>query len=228
MESDFKEYPKTLPAKDYWGQVKRTVNGQPVSEEQIEMIVRAICANLALEHDGKDVLLDLGCGNGALSQLLFDRVSAFFGVDYSEFLISVAQRDFQKSPAFRFAVGDVMAYLQSEQEPERFTKVLCYGCFSYFPAAEAVLTTLNQRFPQVSHVFIGNLPDKERAHLFYRNGLPGAEEMADHGSKIGIWRTQEEFKALATRSGWEAHIHIMPKEFYASHYRYDVTLLRNS
>jgi len=31
---DYKEYPKTLDPDDVWGQVRRTVNGKPVSEDQ--------------------------------------------------------------------------------------------------------------------------------------------------------------------------------------------------
>ena len=31
-----KEYPKTCDPNDFFGQVKRTVNGQPISEEEIE------------------------------------------------------------------------------------------------------------------------------------------------------------------------------------------------
>lgn len=226
MEYDFKVYPKELGEKDYWGQVKRTVNGKPVSEEQIQLILDAVCANLELRLGGEDRLLDLGCGNGALSQLLFDRVSAFLGVDYSEYLILVAKRDFERLPDFRFEVADVLGYVVGERAPERFNKVLCYGCFSYFPLAEELLAKLHQRFTHVTHVFLGNLPDRARMDQFYRGALPDAEELVNHDSKIGIWRTAEELIALAERAGWKTKITHMPTTFYASHYRYDVTLVR--
>ncbi len=226
MEHDFKVYPKGLCDKDYWGQVKRTVNGKPVSEDQIQLILDAIFANLELRQGGGDTLLDLGCGNGALSQLLFDRISAFLGVDYSEYLISVAKRDFERLPDFRFEVEDVLDYVNGESAPERFNKVLCYGCFSYFPLAEELLSRLYQRFTNVSHVFLGNLPDKARIDQFYRGALPDAAELVNHDSKIGIWRTAEDLIALAARAGWKARISYMPTTFYASHYRYDVTLVR--
>jgi hypothetical protein len=89
MESDFKEYPKTLAPTDFWGQVKRTVNGQAVSEEQIQMILALIRRELQLDKD--DRLLDLACGNGALSQYLFADCREFLGVDFSEVLIDVAR-----------------------------------------------------------------------------------------------------------------------------------------
>ena len=33
---DYKEYPKTLPPDDFWGQVRRTVMGKPISESEIK------------------------------------------------------------------------------------------------------------------------------------------------------------------------------------------------
>jgi SAM-dependent methyltransferase len=226
MESDFKIYPSTLPEKDYWRQVKRTVHGVPVSDEQIMMIVQAIRGELGLNIGGQDILLDLGCGNGALSALLFDSISGFHGVDYSEFLISVAQRDFQNEPDFTFSLGDVLEYVQREQEPSRYSKALCYGCFSYFPDPDGLLKILNHRFLNLESIFIGNLPDRDLAHLFYKNGLPDEAEMLDYDSKIGVWRTREQFSALALRNGWETKFSVMPTNFYASHYRYDVLLTR--
>ena len=59
---DHKEFPKTVDPKDFWGQVKRAINGQAVTQEQIDLIVEAVCNGLLF---GKtDNLLDIGCGNG--------------------------------------------------------------------------------------------------------------------------------------------------------------------
>ena len=80
-KSDYKHYPKTLAPDDLWGQVRRTIHGKPVSEEQIAMIVAAIRERLALAPD--DVLLDLACGNGALGSYLVDACASMFGVGTS-------------------------------------------------------------------------------------------------------------------------------------------------
>ncbi len=230
MESDFKDYPKNLDPKDYWGQVKRTVYGKPVSDDHIALIVAAIEQNLLFAADGSDCLLDIGCGNGALSQFFFDRIKAFHGVDYSEYLISVAKRDFEKQPDFLFEEADAAKYVAAEADPLRFTKVLIYGCFTYFTddAAEFILKILHDKFANVSRIFIGNLPDLDKAPLFYVKGMPDAAELRDPESKIGIWRTEAEFAALAARTGWTASFQIMPDSFYAHHYRYDVTLVRGA
>lgn len=228
MPYDFNEHPKTLAKDDFWGQIKRTVNGKPVSDEQITMIVNAISDGLKLSSP--DVMLDLGCGNGALAKRLFEQINGYLGIDFSDYLIEIAQQYFAKTPDFSFRISDVAEYLQAEKHPERFTKALCYGAFSYLDEAKAGLTLslLNTRFCNVSRVFIGNLPDKERAANFYRENLPDITELSNAESKIGIWRTQQEFAGLAEQQGWQCHFSTMPDAFYAGHYRYDVTLERRA
>jgi cyclopropane fatty-acyl-phospholipid synthase-like methyltransferase len=223
---DHNEHAKSCAQDDFWGQIRRTVNGEPVSEKQIKMIIHAIMSKLQLSPDDK--LLDLACGNGALSNLLFDSIAEYQGVDYSEYLISVAKIYFERLPLFRFVTLNVIDYLDLESNPEIFTKVLCYGSFSYFPASDAnkLLRNLHDKFTNVQSVFIGNLPDKDRSAAFYNGNLVTADELVDHESQIGIWRNQDEFKKLACESGWNAQFSVMPTTYYASHYRYDVLLTR--
>ncbi|NJM31654.1 MAG: class I SAM-dependent methyltransferase [Limnobacter sp.] len=224
MESDFKEFPKEVGDKDYWAQVKRTVNGQPVSDSDIALIANAIRTGLQLQPGGTDTLLDLGCGNGALTTLFYDSLAACVGVDFSEFLINVAQRDFQQPGKFEYLVDDASHYLKTCPQPARFNKVLMYGCFAYFPDAQGTLQLLRQRCTQVERVFIGNMPDLKLTDRFYYKGLPPEKELLDFNSKIGIWRTEEQFDELAKTAGWHAAFPRMPKGFYAAHYRYDVVL----
>ncbi|MCF8567764.1 class I SAM-dependent methyltransferase [Alicyclobacillus tolerans] len=226
-KSDYKEYPKTLAPDDFWGQVRRTVHGVPVSEGQISMIVNAI--KTGLELDQGDVLLDLACGNGALSRYLFDSCGQFLGVDHSEYLIEVAKRNFEILPNFEFRVGEVSEYVRSGIDPTRFTKVLSYGSFPFFTAdgARTVLQGLSDRFVNIRKVFIGNLPDKERAHLFYPLGTDYSSMLSDPVSQIGIWRSRDEMEDLALETGWkDIRFQSMPQEFYAAHYRYDMILQR--
>jgi SAM-dependent methyltransferase len=225
-KSDYKQYPRTLAADDYWGQVRRTVRGVPVGEDQIQMIVDAIVG--ALELQPTDAVLDLACGNGALSRYLYPLCSTLLGVDFSEYLISVAKDNFEDAPRFSYICDDAAHYVGAESDPGRFTKVLCYGSFSFFPpeVTRSVLTGLAERFINVEGVFIGNLPDRDLARLFYDNGLPDATVLEDHTEQIGTWRSQAEFAQLAAECGWHATFTRMPDDFFARLYRYDVLLTR--
>jgi cyclopropane fatty-acyl-phospholipid synthase-like methyltransferase len=223
-KSDYEYYPRTLPPDDFWGQVRRTVHGVPVSEEQIQMIVDALLTGLALVED--DAVLDIACGNGALSGYLYPHCASLFGVDMSEYLISVAKTHFEMPPKFTYHCDEAAHYVATENDPGRFTKVLCYGSFPFFPAqsGQAVLTDLRRRFTNVTRVVLGNLPDRDMAELFFEHGVPSPGVLDDHTEQIGVWRSREQMSGLAQECGWDAQFSTMPSEFYARAYRYDVLL----
>lgn len=217
---------RTKEETDFWGQIRRTVNGKPVDDTQIVMIISRIRAMLDLQRG--DILLDLACGNGALSSQLFDCLGGYQGVDFSARLIEVANKFFAQPPRFAFAHSGASEFIDAEAEPHRYTKVLCYGSFSYFNPEHAanVLSKLHNDFINVTHVFLGNLPDKGLAEEFYGVGKVNVSELLDNESPIGIWRSRDEFITLARDYGWRAAISVMPEDYYAAHYRYDVLLTR--
>lgn len=223
----YKTHPGTRASSDFWGQVARTVSGEPVGEEQIQLIVEAILDGLQIRQS--DTLLDLCCGNGALSDRIFARCQEGLGVDFSELLIAVAEQHFQFAPQRMYRLEDVESFLRSSDDTFHFSKALCYGSFQYLPGDKAknVLILVRERFPGVERFFVGNLPDKAKMDLFFkdRSVAPGIEN--DPTSQIGIWRTDAEFAALAQMSGWEVEFRRMPAHFYAAAYRYDAVLTRS-
>lgn len=224
--SFYNEHSKNCSPDDFWGQVKRSVDGVPVSQDQIDMIISTVVAGLALNK--QDVLLDLCCGNGALSTVLFKHCKGGLGVDFSEHLISVANANFAAPPDQTYILRDVVEFCENPVTPDIFSKAICYGAFAFIEhaRAEVLLRSLAKNFPNIERVFIGECPDKEFIADFYgdRPFVPGTEN--DSGSPIGIWRTQEEFISLAERCGWRATIQKMPEKYFAAYYRYDVILSR--
>jgi SAM-dependent methyltransferase len=224
--ANYDAHARSVAADAYWQQVRRTVNGTAVNEAQIGLIVNAITTGLSLTE--RDVVLDLACGNGALSSYLFDRCAGLLGIDISPYLIEVAQRVFARSPNYRFEMAEVASFLRDERYPSAFTKVLIYAGFQYFPRADAfgVLRTLNEGFPTVTRVFIGNVPDRARVDRVIGSAAPSAMELDDHEARIGIWYQPEEIAAVAKAAGWRATFSRMPTDFYLSSHRFDVTLDR--
>lgn len=215
---------KRVNMDDMWRQIKRTVNGIPVSQKDIDIILSAIRKGLAFELTDK--LLDIGCGNGALAQYLFDEIDSYLGIDISKEFIKVAKSNFQITPSHIFKVSDAAEYVETAPQTDSFTKVLCYGAFMYmsYDEAQRVLAGINTRFKNVTSFYIGNIPDSDKAKLFFRKGIK--HDLHDHKSALGIWRTEKEFNSLAEKTGWKAEFFTMPKNYYASHFRYDVRLKR--
>lgn len=222
----YDEHARKCAPDDFSGQTRRTVQGVPVPDSQIQMIVEAVKSGLKI--DNNDVLIEVACGNGSLSKFLFDSCKEYLGVDMSEYLISIAKKNFETLPNYQFQECGAIEYLQQESHPEKFTKLLCYAGFQYFTDDELIemLSLILNKFTKIQTVFIGSIPDKNRAKEFYKDRTPDEDELLDCNTAIGVWRTKQEFEALAKKSGWAVNISNMPTSFYASYYRYDVVLNR--
>lgn len=222
----YKVHPLTCRPDDFWGQVKRTVDGKPVDQSQIDMLVGAIVAGLDLRP--ADVVLDIGCGNGALSDLIFARCAGGVGIDFSEVLIDVAQRNFQQAPTRRYLLADATAFVKSDDDTGRFTKILCCSSIQYFDDALAValLRDIKSRYSAARRIYLGNIPDRDLIDSFAppASRAPGIE--SDPDTAIGIWRTPAELSAIASAAGWTATIVRMPRAYFAARYRFDAVLAR--
>jgi SAM-dependent methyltransferase len=224
--TDYDEYPKSLPRDDFWGQVRRTIHGRRITEEELAVVVEALQGGLELSHG--DSLLDLMCGNGALTARLFDACGSVVGVDRSAYLIEIAKEYFERLPRYAFVEEDVVAYVRREVGDHQFTKVLCYGAFQYLAAdaAQAVLSGLRACAPSIERVVLGNLPDKERAALFFGDRLEQERpDLTDPRSQIGVWWGQDELGEFAAACGWKVNVSQLPSHVFNAHYRYDAILL---
>lgn len=220
-----KEFPKSCDPDDFFSQVKRTVNGKPVGKRQINMIMDSICIGLNLNE--QDALFDLGCGNGALSALMFHKINSYFGIDFSEYLVEVAKKNFEKSN-YAFQCAEANEFLINETLNKEYTKGLCYGVFSYFEeeSAKSILTNIRNKYVNINKFYIGNIPDRDRASNFFYKDIDYTNLLDDNQSSIGIWWSQEDFKNLADEAGWNAKFLNMPNDFYSAHYRFDVVLTK--
>lgn len=222
---DYQEYPKTLARDDFWGQGRRTIMGRRITEEEVSTLVAHMRGLLELRPG--DVLLELGCGNGALSARLFDGCAGYAGVDLSAYLIEIAKEYFERPPAYAFHHGDVAEFAASVPRPESFTKILCFAVLQYLPADEAdrLMGTVSRRFPSAHRFVLGNLPDRDRAGRFFQTGFTD-RDLDEHQSQIGRWWSMREVKALGRRFGWEVATTSMPEDFFNAKYRFDAILTR--
>ena len=217
-------FARKIGSEDLQKQIRRTVKGETIPQQQIDMILSAIREGLHLT-DG-DCLLELACGNGALSHSFAGSCKAYLGTDVSEYLIEVAKTNFEKLPNIRFEQNDALDCLRTLQDPEKYNKILCYAAFQYFPDQMiiALFETVRHKFPNMERMFIGNLPDLQRAHLYFNKDMPEHTVLKSNETPIGIWRTQDEFRTLCLAAGWDASFRRMPQTFYAADFRYDVEL----
>ncbi|MBB4304256.1 precorrin-6B methylase 2 [Rhodobium orientis] len=224
LEGAYERHARNCDEQDFWRQVRRTINGQPVPEDQIQMIIREMISLMDLESD--DVLLDICCGNGALSTYFWEKCSGGLGIDYSETLIGVAQKYFCDKPSVSYRAGEAIEFLSNEENPERFSKAVIFGSICLFTRenAERLLKITRDRFVNIKRFVIGNVVDRTGMDDFYKPGEyePGMEDRPD--TAIGVWWWPEDFSEMAKRAGWRTEIVKMPEDFYQRHYRFDAIL----
>lgn len=211
---------------DFLKQVRRTINGEPISQEQIKLIIDSILYNLKLNKN--DTILDLACGNGSLSKDIFPHCKGYLGVDISENLVLVAKKYFEKPPNYQFDMLDALECIKTLEHPEKYTKIMCYASAQYFPndMLKEILKITIARFKNVKIFLLGNIPDKDKANEFYKERNSDEEVLDSNETPIGIWRTQSTIADIALNTGWNCRCQKMPEEFYASCYRYDSILTR--
>lgn len=221
-EFDYTVRPKQFGRDEFWQQVRRTLNGKPVDESQIQLIVEQIVAALELRDDNS--VLDIGCGNGALSVRLEPHVGRLVGVDYSDYLIGIAREYFQ-SERLNFEIQRIEEMVVGRQF-SGFDRALLYGVSSYL--GDELLESLIVWYFATggSLMFIGNVRDRTCAEEFYRR-MPTQSELDDTTSSIGKWRRQDWFQDLAERHSIGIRFLKMPDHFYLSKYYYDVLFAKD-
>jgi len=94
--------------------------------------------NLAQYLSSGDKILDLGCGNGRLIEILKDKDIDYFGIDFSEKLIETAKEDY---PEAKFQVADAL----NLPFPENFfDKVISIRVLPHIPSKEFQLQFLRE------------------------------------------------------------------------------------
>jgi SAM-dependent methyltransferase len=199
--------------------------GRRISEEEVELLVEHIREQLRLEPG--DILLDIGCGNGALAARLFDDCAGYSGVDLSSYLIEIAREFFERPPHYLFFNSDAAEFIESVGEPGRFTRGLCFATLQYLPmeTVRAMLRILWNRFPNLHLVVLGNLPNREQADLFFHDGY-SERDLQQHQSQVGKWWSTEEIGCLASSFGWEVSFSRMAADVFNAKYRFNAILSR--
>ena len=221
-EYDYTERPKLFDKNDFWRQVRRTINGKPVDETQINLIVKQVCTILSLNQN--DDLLDLGCGNGALTTRISPYVSKIHGVDMSDYLIGIANEYFCSSKLTFEA--NTISVLIDQEGLKPYEKCLLYGVSSFLE--DDLLEKLVSKFFEGNgkSILLGNVRDKMFAKDFYGDNY-SQNSLDDITSSMGKWRSMKWFSQIAKNGNFNVSFHKMNKDFYATKYYFDVLFQKN-
>jgi SAM-dependent methyltransferase len=135
-------------------QVLRTVQGRPVPETTIELLLAQVRALVGPTKECR--VLDLCCGNGVLSEELARGAKEVLGVDLSPGLIASARE--RQASNLEFRCADVRAL---DFPPARFERILLYAGLQYFSEDEAVALLGRARgwMSETGVLVLGDVPD---------------------------------------------------------------------
>ena len=205
-------------------QVGMTVMGQPVEHHHVETIVDSIVAGLNLASH--DVVADLGCGNGLVTERVAAKARRVVGIDVSEGMIDTARANHAR-PNCTYHVDDL-----AELGPfpvEGVTKAYSYGVLQHLSVEEAraLLGTLIDRIGDNLVFFAGGIPDRARLRAFYDTPERWAyyqSRMAEGTEQIGHWWDRDELIALCEELALACTLVEQPGSLYTSHYRFDAKI----
>lgn len=206
--------------------VGRTVGGAPVGEDQVAILARHLAAVLPLGP--ADRLLDIGCGNGVVTQLLAARCGFVLGVDFSAPLLEAARRTLgRENVAYRQAdVRDLSATLLREHALNCATSSEVLQHLGPGDLRRLILV-LSEGLGPGWRVLLSGIPEAERIRAFYDTPERWRAHQAaleDGTDRMGRWWSFEEIAAVAAELGIAAERVGQPAGLYTAHYRFDVLL----
>ncbi|MBL8931850.1 MAG: methyltransferase domain-containing protein [Kineosporiaceae bacterium] len=204
-------------------QVQRTWQGRPITDAEFRPIVDWILDQLRPGLD--DVVLDLCCGNGAITHHLARRSARVLGVDFAQDLLRHVDRE--GHPNIELQQGDIR---RCEFPADSFDRILLYAGLQYLTQGETVLLMRRLRdwLRPGGRVLIGDVPDADRMWDFFDSVSRRAahfEQLVAGEPIIGTWFAPQWLAHLARDSGFAtAEVLLQPKTLPYAHFRFELLL----
>ncbi|MEI8207448.1 MAG: bifunctional GNAT family N-acetyltransferase/class I SAM-dependent methyltransferase [Kiritimatiellales bacterium] len=210
-------------------QVERTINKKPINDAQFKIVYERIVMALSLEKN--DVVLDLCCGNGAVTEKIANYVDSITGVDFSQPLLDVANT--LKSNNVNYICGSVLDdSLVKLIKNRKFKKVYMNTGLQHF--AENDFSKLLDNFLMLSApkaiFFITDIPEKKNLRVFYNTEerLKEYYERTANGTEaIGTWWDREFLVETAMKKGLILEALDQSADSQMSHYRFDAMIYKD-
>lgn len=123
-----------------------------------KLLINSISKHLSLSKN--DLLLDVGCGGGILTQSFLKFVSRIIGIDASKEML----QHVPKSINTHVAKAHNMPFLD-----KTFEKVLCHSIFQYFPNeqyAKSVIKEMERVCKIGGFIYIVDLPNQKKRYEY--------------------------------------------------------------
>jgi cyclopropane fatty-acyl-phospholipid synthase-like methyltransferase len=210
-------------------QVRRTLNGAPISQDEVDFICASICNALSLNE--RDDVLDLCCGNGLLTPSLLARARSVVAVDFSLPLITSLRTEMADTDPQRLQIlhADAMAL---NFAPSQFQKIVMAGALQHFTLSQTVVLfkRMAQWLMPEGCLLLTDITDQSRMWNFHDTPQrAGAhfERLAVDQPLLGTWFDPIWLYKLAEHAGFsQVQLRPQPPQRSCAHYRFDLLCLK--
>lgn len=214
-------------AQDFLRQVGHTEGGAPITDRQLAAMTGDL--ETLLDLDPSDRLLDLCCGNGAVTVRLAPRVAACTGLDLSGHLIDVA-RKYNAPVNTTYQQADLKRLAQVPPlEPEPFSKVLMHAALQHFRPAdlEPLLRAILARCGPDPVIVFGFVPEHGKQKALFstlRKRLYRTYLQVTGQDVFGHWWSRRDLETVADKLGLSCSFHPVDASLAAAAYRFNVRM----
>jgi len=219
----WKKHAKDSKNEDSQLQVLRTFNKKPIDKKKWELTLINIEQNLNIQSS--DIILDLGCGNGLISEYLSKRCKSVTAVDISQELIN--EIDIKKYKNIKPIVKDIR---KIEFKKNSFSKIIIYAGIQYLDYKETIniFESILKWLKSEGIFFIGDIPDSDRLWCFFNTKEREKvffNSIKNNSPIVGTWFKKTFLLKLANYCGFnDARIISQHKNMIYSHFRYDMRI----
>ena len=221
------KFPDQFTKEEFTKQVGKTVQGQPISNEQLDRLISDLAQKLDVKED--DRVLDLCCGNGLITYVIAERCQFIVGVDFSQTLIEIA-REYHSRANVKYLNQSVLDITPDNlQIPKLFTKIYMYEGLQYFQKDQFshLLETLVSLSSERVIIILAGVPDLSRIWEFYDTPERQREyeiRKSQGTEAIGTWWEKSFIRRICSSYGLQCEF--LPQQEFAhtAHYRFDVRI----
>ncbi len=151
-------------------ELEETKVHQDVSDELMSQIAEYISNVLDLNQD--DNLLTIGCGDGVLDKFIIPKVNSFYGIDFSQQKLSVAQ---ERNPNGVYYKRNFMTDYSKLFQDKNINKIYSYSVMQYCkPDFEHVKTFIENQKKSITNIKQAviahfDVPDVNKAYFYYKD-----------------------------------------------------------
>lgn len=230
LERHYAQKVKTAATDDLLFQVGHTEGGRAISAAQFSAMVGDL--RVLLELSPQDRLLDLCCGNGAVTSVLAPEVAATVGIDLVEDLVAVARRQESAGAHVRYLQCDLRRLSELPAlEEEPFSRVLLHAGLQHFTPRDfkpLMREILRRSRPDVVIVF-GFVPEAGKQRYFLntpRKRLYNWYLRARGRDVFGHWWSRAYLTQACAELGLTCSFHPVHDSLLASSHRFDMRMIR--